>query len=72
MVAPSIATVSNLAANTWTQIGGTVALPPPDAPAGCQLTDAAVSVRQAETGTCGSTVECPDLFVDDISITLAQ
>jgi len=71
-VAVPITTVANLAGNTWTQLGGTVALPPPDAPAGCQLTDAAVSVRQAETGTCGGGVECPDLFVDDVTITLKQ
>jgi len=66
-------TVASVAGNAWTQLGGIVALPPADAPAGCQLTDAAVSVRQAETGACGSgLVECPDLYVDDVSITIAQ
>jgi hypothetical protein len=54
----------------WTQVTGTFVLPPADAPAGCVLSQASVTLGQAETGTCGSTVECPDLFVDDASITL--
>jgi hypothetical protein len=71
-VAPATTTAPSVAANAWTQLGGTIALPPPDAPVGCQLTDAAISVRQAEGGSCGGGVECPDLYVDDVSITLAQ
>jgi hypothetical protein len=71
-VAPATTTAPSVAANVWTPIGGTIALPPPDAPVGCQLTDAAISVRQAEGGSCGGGVECPDLYVDDVSITLAQ
>jgi hypothetical protein len=56
-------------ANTWTSLGGTFVFPPLDAPAGCQLSTAAVYVQQAESGTCG-TIECPDLYLDDASITL--
>ena len=44
--------------------------PPANAPAGCVMSQASLALGQAETGTCGSTVECPDLFVDDASITL--
>ena len=69
---PATTTAPSVAANVWTAIGGTIALPPPDAPVGCQLTDAAISVRQAEGGSCGGGIECPDLYVDDVSITLAQ
>jgi hypothetical protein len=58
------------AAGRWTQVTGTFVLPPPDAPAGCALSQASIALGQAETGTCGSTAECPDLFVDDASITL--
>jgi hypothetical protein len=59
----------NAAANTWMPMTGTFVFPPTDAPAGCQLSAAAVWVVQAESGTC-SAIECPDLFVDDASITL--
>jgi len=51
-----------------------VTLPPPDAPAGCKLVQAAIAVRQIDAGTCtasGGTLECPDLYIDDVSITLA-
>jgi hypothetical protein len=54
----------------WTRLSGTFVFPPAAAPAGCVLSQASVVFGQAETGTCGSTVECPDLFVDDASITL--
>jgi hypothetical protein len=66
---PPVATAAAVAGNTWTSLAGTVTLPPTDAPAGCQLTQAALFVQQ-EAGVCG-TVECPDLYVDDVSITLA-
>jgi hypothetical protein len=68
------ASVAAVAPNHWTQLGGTMTLPPPDAPAGCRLTLATVSVKQQETGACttaGGAVECPDLYIDDVSITLA-
>ena len=66
--APSAAVTA--AAGAWTQLSGSFVFPPADAPAGCVLSQASVAVGQAETGDCGSTVECPDLFVDDASITL--
>jgi len=71
---PAIAVSLANAANVWTRLAGTVTLPPPDAPAGCRMTLATVSVTQQETGTCtaaGGTVDCPDLYIDDVSITLA-
>ncbi len=57
-------------AGQWTQVTGTFVFPPPDAPAGCVLSQASVALGQGETGDCGSTLECPDLYVDDASITL--
>jgi hypothetical protein len=71
---PAIATSPAFAANTWARLSGTVTLPPPTAPAGCRMIRATVSVTQQETGTCiaaGGTVDCPDLYIDDVSITLA-
>jgi hypothetical protein len=60
---------------TWTKLSGTVTLPPPDAPAGCRMIQpTTVSVTQQELGTCtvaGGSLECPDLYIDDVSITLA-
>jgi hypothetical protein len=53
--------------------GGALTLPPANATPGCELAQATVFVTQ-EAGTCGAgagQVECPDLFVDDVSITLA-
>lgn len=46
--------------------------PPASAPAGCKLTQAAVYLQQ-EGGTCGADggIECPDLYVDDVAITVA-
>jgi len=58
-----------MAGGTWATISGTMVLPPPNAPAGCKLVQAEVHVQQ-ESGTCG-TVECPDLYVDDVSISSA-
>jgi hypothetical protein len=69
-----IAMAASVPASTWTQLSGMVTLPPADAPAGCHMVQAAVSMRQQETGACstsGGTLECPDLFVDDASVTLA-
>jgi hypothetical protein len=64
------------AKNTWVQLQGTYAFPPPSSPISkCQLTSAAFWVTQVESGTCGSgtgQVECPDLFVDDASVTLSN
>jgi hypothetical protein len=70
---PPIAKASAVAGSTWTELSGTVTLPPASATPGCQLAQATVFVTQ-ESGTCGTgggQVECPDLFVDDVSITLA-
>jgi len=72
--ASPIATVAAAPGGTWTPLAGTVTLPPADAPPGCRLTAATVSVRQSETGTCtasGGALEGPDLYIDDVSITLA-
>jgi hypothetical protein len=69
---PAIATASAVVAGTWTQLSGTVTFPPPNAMAGCKMTTAAIYVTQ-EGNMCGSgagQVECPDLFIDDASITM--
>jgi len=69
-----IANVPAVAASTWTPLSATVTLPEPDAPADCHMKLATVSVSQEETATCissGGSVECPDLYIDDVSITLA-
>jgi hypothetical protein len=58
--------------NTWYTLSGTVTLPPADAPGGCKLVSAGLYVQQGESGTCGTGIECPDLYIDDVSITLAQ
>jgi hypothetical protein len=55
--------------NSWMPLTGTFVFPPLDAPAGCELSSASVYVQQAESGLC-SAIECPDLFLDDASITL--
>jgi hypothetical protein len=54
--------------NTWTTLTGTVSFPPANAPPGCLLSDAAVYMQQ-EAGACGTGIECPDLYVDEVSIT---
>jgi hypothetical protein len=66
--APSVAVTAP--AGQWTQLSAAFVFPPADAPAGCVLSQASVALGQAETGTCGDTLECPDLFLDDASITL--
>ena len=60
---------------TWTPLTSTYAFPPHRAPkAGCKLTSAALQVTQGDGSglSCGTQVECPDLFVDDVSITLTN
>jgi len=69
----SVGAASNVAGGAWNQLSATVTFPPADAPAGCQLTSASLYLQQ-ESGTCGiatGQVECPDIYVDDVSITLA-
>ncbi|HVV52710.1 MAG TPA: carbohydrate binding domain-containing protein, partial [Polyangia bacterium] len=61
--------VKAVAPSTWQQLSGTFVFPPADESSTCKLSMAAVYVLQGETGTC-SAVECPDLYVDDASITL--
>jgi hypothetical protein len=68
-----ITTATNVGGNGWNVLSGTVTFPPANAPSGCKLTAAGVYMQQ-EGGTCGTgtgQIECPDLFVDDVSITLA-
>ena len=62
-----------VAPNTWTQLTGTAVFPPANAPAGCKLLLAAVYVQHDGTA-CGrgGQVECPELFVDDVSMTMAS
>ena len=64
--------VSQVGGNSWNTLTGTVTFPPANAAAGCKLTAAAIYVQQefANGGSC-SGIECPDIFVDDVSITLA-
>jgi hypothetical protein len=67
---PPIDTGAAIPGNTWTTLSGMVTLPPLDATAGCKLIAAEVHVQQ-ETGAC-DTITCPDIYIDDASITLAQ
>ncbi len=70
----SVGTVANVAGGTWTQLSATVTFPPANAQAGCNLTSAALYVQQ-EGGTCGTgvgQVECPDIYIDDVTIKLAN
>jgi hypothetical protein len=69
---PALAYLGNATGNTWYTLSGTVTFPPANAPAGCQLAAAGVYVQQGDNGACGADIECPDLFIDDVSITLAQ
>jgi len=69
----SVAIAPQVAGGTWNQLSGTVTFPPANAPAGCQLAAAGLYVQQ-DGATCGTgpgQVECPNIFVDDASITLA-
>jgi hypothetical protein len=65
-----IATASQVGGNGWNTLSGTVTFPPANAAAGCKLTAAGVYMQQEGSTNC-TTGECPDLFVDDVSITLA-
>ena len=66
----SIAVASQVGANGWNTLSGTATFPPANAPAGCKLTSAAVYLQQEYgNGSCTG-VECPNLYVDDVSITL--
>jgi hypothetical protein len=67
-----IGAVLSVSPDTWTELKGSATFPPPDAPAGCKLNSAAIYVRTDGTacGTGTGQVECPDLYVDDVSITL--
>jgi hypothetical protein len=68
---PPVASAT-VASGIWTQLSGTVTLPPANAVAGCRLTQAGFYVQQ-ESGTCstgGGTIECPDVYIDDVSVTL--
>ena len=69
MTPPAIATVTAVPKNTWVELKGTATFPPADAPTGCKLSLAAIYVRHEGTACSGP---CPELFVDDVSITLAQ
>jgi hypothetical protein len=69
----AFASVTSAAANAWVTLSGSLTMPPANASAGCRLTQAAVHVQQ-EAGTCGTgagMIECPDLYLDNVSITLA-
>ena len=69
MTPPPIATVTAVPKNTWVELKGTATFPPADAPAGCKLSLAAVYVRH--DGHRLQPAPCPELFVDDVSVTLA-
>jgi len=69
----AIAIASQVSGGIWNQLSGSVTFPPANAPAGCKLISAGVYVQQ-DGSTCGNgpgQVECPDIYVDDASITLA-
>jgi hypothetical protein len=65
-----IATASQVGGNGWNTLTGTVTFPPANAVAGCRLVSAGIYMQQEGSTVC-ATGECPDLFVDDVSITLA-
>jgi len=70
---PATRTVAGVMPGIWTQVSGTVTMPPANAMPGCRMTAPAVYVMQ-EGSACGSgsgQVECADLYVDDASITMA-
>jgi hypothetical protein len=70
---PPIKTLAAVPGHMWMQLSGTAVFPPANAPAGCKLSSAAVYVQHEGTacGTGTGQVECPDLFIDDASITVA-
>jgi hypothetical protein len=66
----SVAIVSQAGGNSWNTLAGTYTMPPANAAPGCKLTSAAIYLQQEfGNGSC-SGVECPNLYVDDVSITL--
>jgi hypothetical protein len=72
-------TAAALPTGMWAPLSSNaVAFPPSDAPKGCKMTGAAFWVTQAEAiqgnpcGTGTGQVECPDLFVDDATISLTN
>ena len=70
---PPIKVAAGVAGDTWTELTGTFTFPPADATAGCKLQSAAIYVR-TDGNACGTgagQVECPDLYLDDVSIKLA-
>jgi hypothetical protein len=69
---PATKTVQGVMPGVWTQVSGTVTMPPANAMPGCKMTAASVYVMQEGTmcGTGASQVECPDLYIDDASITM--
>jgi hypothetical protein len=64
-----VASQTQIGGNQWFDLSGTITFPPVNAPAGCKLVSAGLYL-QTGGGSCGGN-ECPDLFVDDVSITLA-
>jgi hypothetical protein len=61
-----------IAPTTWDQLSGIATFPPANAPAGCKMSQASVYIMQ-EGSACGTgtgQVECPDIFIDDVSVTL--
>jgi hypothetical protein len=68
--AAPIDTAAAVPGNTWTTLSGTVTLPPLDATAGCKLVQAEVHVQQEDVDCAAIT--CPDIYIDDASITLAE
>jgi hypothetical protein len=74
-----VATTAPLPPGMWVALStSAVAFPPSDAPKGCKLLGAGTAfwVTQADGGpACGtgtSQVECPDIYLDDASITLTN
>jgi hypothetical protein len=71
---PAIFTATNVVGGTWVQLTGVATFPPAGATAGCKLAAAGVYVRQGDGTACGTgtgQVECPDIHIDDVSITIA-
>jgi hypothetical protein len=56
--------------NTWVQVTQTFVMPPVDAPAGCVLSQASVTLQQADPGGTCAGGECPDLYLDDASLVI--
>jgi hypothetical protein len=66
----SVAVATQAGGNSWNALSGTITMPPANATPGCKLISAGVYLQQEYgNGSC-SGVECPNLYVDDVSITL--